>query len=62
MCSSGVSITWSAHSPSWRSSSEFGDFGIGMSFSMTVTSGRSGPTRHAQYQTVPNPGLKPMRT
>ena len=51
MWSFGVSTTWSAHSPSLRSSSELAERGMGTRCSMTVTSGRSGPTRHAQYQT-----------
>ena len=56
MCSFGVSTTWSAHRPSDRTSSDDGDVGMGMSCSITVTSGRSGPTRHAQYQTFPRFG------
>ena len=50
MCSSGVSIAWSAHRPSWRISSDCGSAGSATSWSITVTSGRDGPTRHPQYQ------------
>lgn len=58
----GSSITWSAHRPSCRTSSDTALAGIGTSFSITVTSGPPGSTRHAQYRTVPRLGAKPMRT